>query len=115
MRDFKDQFAHAWKKTSHITTSGRPMDALICPASPSMGAPHEFNAYWGYTSMFNFLDYPSTILPVANFKIDAEIDQIDTAYQAVASNPYDKAYQAMCRCSHPSVSLRRVLTDLLPR
>ena len=73
------------------------MDALICPAAPSVGAPHDYNAYWGYTSMFNFLDYPSTILPVANFKVDPQIDRLDLAYQPLNSNPYDKSYQAMCK------------------
>ncbi|KAE8168326.1 amidase [Aspergillus tamarii] len=95
MREFKDQFANAWKHTSQITRSGHPMDALICPAAPSVGAPHDYNAYWGYTSMFNFLDYPSTILPLDNFKVDPQIDRLDPAYQPLNSNPYDKAYQAM--------------------
>ncbi|KAE8423822.1 amidase [Aspergillus pseudocaelatus] len=73
----------------------RPMDALICPVAPSVGAPHDYNAYWGYTSMFNFLDYPSTIPPVTKFKIDPQIDRLDPAYRPLSSNPYDKAYQAM--------------------
>ena len=72
------------------------MDALICPAAPSLGTPHDYNAYWGYTSMFNLLDYPSTILPVANFKIDPRVDRLDPTYEPNESNPYDKAYQAMC-------------------
>ncbi|CAG8290532.1 unnamed protein product [Penicillium salamii] len=95
MRGFKEQFADAWMQTNRITSSGRPMDALICPAAPSAGAPHDFNAYWGYTSMFNFLDYPSTILPVKKFKIDPRIDRLDATYQPLTSNPYDKAYHAM--------------------
>lgn len=96
MREFKEQFADAWMQTDRLTTSGRLMDALICPAAPSAGAPHDYNAYWGYTSMFNFLDYPSTILPVANFKIDPRIDHLDATYRPLMSNPYDNAYQAMC-------------------
>ncbi|OJI96727.1 hypothetical protein ASPVEDRAFT_120443 [Aspergillus versicolor CBS 583.65] len=95
IREFKDEFADAWKRTSEITTSGRHMDAMICPVSPSAGAPHDFNAYWGYTSMFNLLDYPSTVLPVTNFRIDAGIDKVDSLYEPVMSNPYDKAYQSM--------------------
>ncbi|CAG8289766.1 unnamed protein product [Penicillium salamii] len=95
MRGFKEQFADAWMQTNQITSSGRPMDALICPAAPSAGAPHDYNSYWGYTSMFNFLDYPSTILPVKNFKIDPRIDRLDATYQPLTSNPYDKANHAM--------------------
>lgn len=72
------------------------MDALICPVAPSAGAPHDFNAYWGYTSMFNLLDYPSTVLPVANFDIDPYLDPVNPEYQPLESNPYDKAYHEMC-------------------
>lgn len=103
MRDYKSQFAEAWDKTSQVTFTGRPMDALICPAAPSAGTPHDFNAYWGYTSMFNFLDYPSTILPVAKFNIDPHLDAVNRDYQPVMSNPYDKAYHEMCKIAfHPA-------------
>ncbi|KAH8426651.1 uncharacterized protein LDX57_004385 [Aspergillus melleus] len=95
MGEYKDQFTDAWNKTSQFTESGHPMDALICPVAPSAGAPHDFNAYWGYASMFNFLDYPSTILPIADFKIDPRIDRLDPTYQPLTTNPYDREYQAM--------------------
>ena len=97
MRAFKVQFANAWDKTKDSTPTGRPIDALICPVAPSAGIPHDFNIYWGYTCMWNLLDYPSTVLPIPNFKITSETDPPDLAYHPLTTNPYDKANHEMCK------------------
>ncbi|KAE8381234.1 amidase signature domain-containing protein [Aspergillus bertholletiae] len=89
-RALKEQFADVWNKTADGTTSGRAIDALILPPAPAVGYPHDFNIYWGYTSLFNLLDYPSVILPVANFKVDPQLDPVDPNYRPVETNPYDK-------------------------
>ncbi|RGP78822.1 hypothetical protein FLONG3_3020 [Fusarium longipes] len=85
-REYKEAFLTAWNNA----TNTKPMDALICPPAPSVGYPHDYNAYWGYTSLFNLLDYPAAILPIKGFSIDAERCAIDTAYQPLDSNPFDK-------------------------
>ncbi|KAJ4160121.1 hypothetical protein NW754_003245 [Fusarium falciforme] len=95
MRAFKVHFANAWDKTKDSTPTGRPIDALICPVAPSAGIPHDFNIYWGYTCMWNLLDYPSTVLPIPNFKITSETDPPDLAYDPLTTNPYDKANHEM--------------------
>ncbi|KAJ6140001.1 amidase signature domain-containing protein [Penicillium samsonianum] len=87
-RALKEQFADAWNDT--VGSSGRVIDALIVPPAPAVGYPHDFNIYWGYTSLFNLLDYPSVILPIAKFKVDPELDRVDANYQPVETNPYDK-------------------------
>ncbi|CAH0003405.1 unnamed protein product [Clonostachys byssicola] len=89
-RIFKERFRDAWSETNRRTTTSRPIDALICPPAPSAGIPHNFNIYWGYTSLFNLLDYPSVILPVPKFKIDAQKDPMDVHYRPLETNPYDK-------------------------
>ncbi|KAF9885893.1 hypothetical protein FE257_012273 [Aspergillus nanangensis] len=90
-REYKTKFVKAWDETASQTSNSRPIDVLICPCAPSTSFPHGFNVYWGYTSLFNMLDYPSTILPVSNFRISEEEDPINTAYHPVTSNPYDQA------------------------
>ncbi|KAF4457129.1 hypothetical protein F53441_917 [Fusarium austroafricanum] len=87
VRAYKEQFLSAWNKT---TSNGRPIDALICPPAPGVGYPHDFNTYWGYTSLFNLVDYPSSILPVPGFRITAEQDPVNVAYKPLDTNPYDK-------------------------
>jgi amidase len=99
MRAFKVLFANAWEGTKHTTSTGRTMDALICPVAPSAGIPHDFNIYWGYTSMWNILDYPSAVLPIPGFKISSETDPPDLTYEALTMNPYDKPNQEMCAFS----------------
>ncbi|KAG5659718.1 hypothetical protein KAF25_002277 [Fusarium avenaceum] len=88
VRAYKDQFLAAWNKTAD---NGQPIDGLICPPAPGVGYPHDFNTYWGYTAMFNLVDYPSVILPIKGFKITPELDPVDVNYQPSDANPYDKA------------------------
>ncbi|EED17438.1 amidase, putative [Talaromyces stipitatus ATCC 10500] len=77
---YKKLFAQAWQNTQHLTSTGRSIDALICPCAPSAGFPHDFPIWWGYFSIWNLLDYPSTILPLKKFKIDTTKDIKDSNY-----------------------------------
>ncbi|RDL30015.1 putative Amidase [Venustampulla echinocandica] len=77
----KRQFFEAWKAAN--------IDALICPCAPSAGFPHDFPVWWGYFSLWNVLDYPSTILPLKGFKIDPVIDAKDFKY-VPKENVFDK-------------------------
>lgn len=95
-RAFKETFSAVWDNTVRSTTTGRPIDVLLCPPAPAVGYPHDFNIYWGYTSMFNLVDYPSIILPVPGFKIDACQDPIDSHYRPL-ENHYDKANYDLCK------------------
>ena len=89
-------FADKWQDTAKRTSTGRPMDALVSPVAPSAGIPHDFNIYWGYTCIWNILDYPSTVLPIPGFKISPESDPPNLDYEATNVNPYDKPNQEMC-------------------
>ncbi|KAJ5604670.1 glutamyl-tRNA amidotransferase-like protein subunit A [Penicillium lagena] len=40
------------------------VDAIICPVRPTVAAVHDESRYWGYTSVFNVLDYSSVSIPV---------------------------------------------------
>jgi amidase len=95
VRAYKDQFLAAWNETAE---NGRPIDALICPPAPGVGYPHDFNTYWGYTALFNLVDYPSVILPIKDFKITPELDPVDMNYQPSDKNPYDRANHDICMC-----------------
>ncbi|KAL7758577.1 hypothetical protein ACKLNR_011004 [Fusarium oxysporum f. sp. zingiberi] len=87
VRDYKEQFLAAWDKTAN---DGRPIDVLICPPAPGVGYPHDFNTYWGYTSLLNLIDYPSAILPIPGLKVSSEQDPLDLEYVPLDTNPYDK-------------------------
>ncbi|KAL1901092.1 hypothetical protein Sste5346_002159 [Sporothrix stenoceras] len=86
----RKQFNQAWMATRDKTGTGRPIDALLSPCAPSAGFPHEFPVWWGYFSMWNILDYPSTILPLNKFKIDPLTDPKDVRYTPRTNTPFDK-------------------------
>ncbi|ERS94839.1 hypothetical protein HMPREF1624_08736 [Sporothrix schenckii ATCC 58251] len=86
----RKQFNQAWMATKNKTGTGRPMDALLSPCMPSAGFPHEFPVWWGYFSLWNILDYPSTILPLKGFKVDAAKDPRDADYTPRTNSPFDK-------------------------
>ncbi|GFN19510.1 uncharacterized protein AtWU_09315 [Aspergillus tubingensis] len=89
-RALKERFAESWDGTASRTASGRVIDALVMPSSPAVGYPHDFNIYWGYTSLLNLIDYPSVILPITNFRVDTQLDPVDHSYQPLKTNPYDR-------------------------
>jgi len=57
---------------------------------------HDFTCWWGYTSLFNILDYPSITLPIKDLKISAEKDPKDMEYKPL-DNPFDKLTYDMCK------------------
>lgn len=54
------------------------------------GVPHDFPVWWGYTSLWNLLDYPSTIIPLKDFQIDPTKDKKDLGYVPRDNNPFDR-------------------------
>ncbi|KIW63313.1 hypothetical protein, variant [Phialophora macrospora] len=87
---YKHLLSQAWDRTAASDlTSGDMMDVILCPSAALAGAPHDFPQWWGYTAMWNLLDYPSVILPVKDFKIDPTIDLKDAAYEP-KDNFYDR-------------------------
>lgn len=84
----------AWSAAG--SADGAEMDVIICPAAPAAGIPHDFPVWWGYTSIWNLLDYPSIIMPMEGFKIDTEKDAKDTNYQPTGK-PYDEENWKICK------------------
>ncbi|KAI0730356.1 general amidase [Fomitopsis betulina] len=94
----KEHLEH-WQKTASRTGTGRPVDAIICPASASVAPTHGKNLYSDYTTVWNALNYAATAFPVT--KVDASID-IAAAPHAFHSS-MDKTYYEMCTSWYPPV------------
>jgi amidase len=60
---FRTRALEHWNRTHLRTSTGRPVDAIICPASSSLAVPHDGIRWWGYTSQWNILDLPSVVFP----------------------------------------------------
>ncbi|KAM9912157.1 hypothetical protein OXX69_002829 [Metschnikowia pulcherrima] len=68
------KYLDRWNATAAATSSGKPIDAIIMPASPFPGNPNgKFHDYVGYTSPFNLLDYTAGTFPV--LRADKNVDE----------------------------------------
>ncbi|CAH2352477.1 putative acetamidase [[Candida] railenensis] len=70
------KFLDRWNATAEKTGNGKPIDAIIMPATPFPGNPNgKFHDYVGYTSPFNLVDYSVGIFPVT--RADKDLDPKD--------------------------------------
>lgn len=65
---FRARVAAHWNQTVRRTSTGRPVDAVLCPAAPTLAPPHDTTRWWGYTSYWNLMDYPAVVFPTGRFK-----------------------------------------------
>ena len=96
----RNALSDAWDATGRQTSTGKPIDGILCPVSPLAGYPHDFLPYWGYTSLFNLVDYPSTVIPVKYIKVKGRDDPKGPSYKP-QSNAFDANNYEICRC-HPA-------------
>ncbi|ORX96559.1 amidase signature domain-containing protein [Clohesyomyces aquaticus] len=61
---YRKEYASHWNKTG--------VDVVLCPVGPGVAPKHDTAKYWGYTSLWNLLDYPGCVFPVS--KVDKEVD-----------------------------------------
>lgn len=68
------RYLDRWNSTAQKTKNGKPIDAIIMPATPFAGSPHDkFRDYVGYTSPFNLLDYSVGVIPVTRADKDLDV------------------------------------------
>lgn len=96
-------FAQAWHSTLTQTSTGRAIDALICPCAPSAGFPHGFPVWWGYFSLWNLLDCPSVVLPLKKMRVDVDQDVKEVDY-VPKDNVFDRMNWEICECGPFSLS-----------
>lgn len=70
------KYLDRWNATVSKTSTGRPIDGIIMPATPFAGNPNgKFHDYVGYTSPFNLLDYSVGIFPVTRADKDVDVKE----------------------------------------
>ena len=52
----------AWNSLEQVV--GGQVDAILCPGAPSLAPRHDRSRHWGYTGMWNILDWPAVTFPV---------------------------------------------------
>ena len=86
------------------TSTGRPVDAVICPLAPFPAARRERFRYYGYSTWVNALDYTSVIVPVTT--VDKGVDVKEEGYKAL--DEQDKSIQDDCKCAWRSGGSRLI-------
>lgn len=67
------QYLDRWMALGALTKNGRPIDAIVMPATPFPGNPNgKFHDHVGYTSPFNALDWSVAVFPVT--RADQAVD-----------------------------------------
>ena len=91
-REYQKEYMEYWNSTETLTGTGRPVDALIIPAAPFTAARPTKYAYYGYTTIFNVLDYTSCAFPVTN--ADQNVDVMAADFKPMSDR--DKAVAESC-------------------
>ena len=51
---------------------------MICPVGPGVATKHDTARYWGYTAIYNLLDYPACTFPTGEYVSEAEHPKDET-------------------------------------
>ncbi|KAF2025582.1 amidase [Setomelanomma holmii] len=89
LRTLKKEHMDYWNSTKDKTSTGRPVDGVICPLAPFPAARPGKYTYYGYSTWVNVLDYTSVVVPVTN--VDKAVDVRDEGYEALSDQ--DKQIQ----------------------
>ncbi|CAF4807039.1 unnamed protein product [Rotaria sp. Silwood1] len=74
---YRSHYAQIWNERE--ASFNCSIDCLLTPAGSSAAPQHGTGKWWGYTSVWNLLDYPAAIFPVTT--VDLVKDQADIEYK----------------------------------
>jgi amidase len=79
---YRKEYAKVWNDTATGRSEDGELegmvDAILCPVGPGVAPLHGTSKYWGYTSLWNLLDYPAVSFPVA--KVEKEKDGAEEGF-----------------------------------
>jgi amidase len=93
LRSLKKEYLDYWMSTAQKTSTGRSVDAVICPLAPFPAARPKKYTYYGYSTFVNVLDYTSVTVPVTN--VDKNVDVREEGYKALSEQ--DQETQDDCK------------------
>lgn len=99
LRDLKMRYLEYWNSTEGETSTGRPVDALLCPLAPFPAARPRTFKYYGYSTFVNLLDYTAVVVPVTH--VEKGVDTVDQGYEAL--DEVDRAVHESCECYSDSL------------
>lgn len=78
-------YADHWNRSAGV-------DVVLCPVGPCAAPPLGCARYWGYTAVWNVLDYPALVFPVTS--VDPAVDTAEPDYQP--QNERDAYNHGLC-------------------
>ncbi|KAH6679332.1 amidase signature domain-containing protein [Halenospora varia] len=91
-RAYQKEYMDYWNSTATLTTTGRPVDAIIAPLAPFAAARPDMGKFGrgeyklkrvmpGLSAWVNLLDYSAAVLPV--MMVDKGVDVVDVGYTPI--------------------------------
>jgi Asp-tRNA(Asn)/Glu-tRNA(Gln) amidotransferase A subunit family amidase len=105
---YRKEYAKVWNDTAvGKDERGHPegmVDVILCPVGPGVAPAHNTAKYWGYTSLWNLLDYPAAVFPVG--RVDKTLDNPQDAFEPLSGK--DEENWQLCKLLHHKIP--RLLT-----
>lgn len=83
------RYLDLWKSTRSAKT-GEEIDILLAPVMPHSAVPHRKCRWVGYTKVFNFVDYPSVVIPAGQVSKELDSEAASTMHTYQPRNPLDE-------------------------
>ncbi|KAJ4404412.1 hypothetical protein N0V91_005933 [Didymella pomorum] len=83
------RYLDLWKSTRSAKT-GNEIDVLLAPVMPHSAVPHRKCRWVGYTKVFNFVDYPSVVIPAGQVSKELDSEAASTMHTYQPRNPLDE-------------------------
>ncbi|KZF19210.1 amidase [Xylona heveae TC161] len=94
--NYQTRYLEYWNSTAARTRTGQPVDAIISPVAPTASYRPSEGMYFGYTGVYNVLDYSTVVVPVT--KADRTLDIPVTDY-----TPLSDLDGAICKQYDPDL------------
>ncbi len=91
-REYQKEYMEYWNSTEALTGTGRPVDALIIPVAPFSAPRPQKYTYYGYSTIFNVLDYTCCTIPITY--ADQNVDVVAKDFKPISD--LDKAVAEGC-------------------
>ncbi|CAF2100723.1 unnamed protein product [Rotaria magnacalcarata] len=104
--NYRNRYARIWNEREMSLNCS--IDCLLTPVGPSAAPQHGTAKWWGYTSIWNLLDYPAAVFPVTTVDLMKDKVAIDYKPRNVLDEENFKLYTSADSYSNAPIGLQVV-------
>lgn len=93
-RSYQKAYLEYWNSTKQLTSTGRPIDAVLCPVTAHSAVVPNKSRSMEYTLVPSLLDYTSVVMPVTEVKKQVDFAPDDPSRNYLSEG--DKLTQNEC-------------------